>query len=63
VNVGKYYKADTLILGGDITGKLLILIVRQSDGSFKADFLGLSTTMRTSSEIESLEKKIRNSGY
>jgi len=62
-SAAKSYKADVLILGGDMTGKLLIPIVRHSNGSFTADFLGANLTMKTPAEVESLEKKIRNSGY
>ena len=32
LNAGKFYKASVLILGGDVTGKMIVPIVKQSDG-------------------------------
>ena len=32
LNAGKFYRADVLVLGGDMTGKALVPIVRQQDG-------------------------------
>jgi Icc-related predicted phosphoesterase len=62
VNAAKFYKADTLILGGDITGKIIILLIEQPNGSYIANFLGAKHTAKTKEEIESLEKNIRFTG-
>ncbi len=40
LNASKAYKADSLILGGDITGKLLIPIVERSDGRYDLNLFG-----------------------
>jgi uncharacterized protein len=40
INAAKFYKAQTLILGGDITGKVMIPVVDQGNGSWVADYLG-----------------------
>ena len=40
LNAAKVYKADRLILGGDITGKLLVPIVETNDGKYSANVLG-----------------------
>ena len=63
LNAAKFYQAQVLILGGDITGKMIVPIVRQPDGTFTSEFLGTPQTLRTTDERESLEKNIRNSGY
>jgi Icc-related predicted phosphoesterase len=34
VNAAKFYQANILILGGDMTGKMIVPIVEQGDGSF-----------------------------
>ena len=39
LNSAKVFKADWLIMGGDITAKILTPIVLQPDGTYKADFL------------------------
>lgn len=63
VNSAKAYRANVLILGGDITGKMIVPIVDQSDGSFAATFIGTSRIMKTNAEREELEKTIRYTGY
>ena len=40
LNAAKVYKADCLILGGDITGKLLIPIVEMQDGRYSVTLFG-----------------------
>jgi Icc-related predicted phosphoesterase len=35
LNAGKAYKVDVLILNGDITGKMLIPIVRKGDREYE----------------------------
>ena len=40
LNAAKVYKADALILGGDITGKVLLPIVERSDGKFEVSLFG-----------------------
>jgi hypothetical protein len=63
VNAAKVYKANALILGGDITGKMIVPIVEQPDGTFLANFLGDTKIMKTDAERQDLEKNIRYSGY
>lgn len=63
VNSAKTYRADVLILGGDITGKMIIPIVEQPDGTYAATFLGSSRVMKTRAEVEELEKSIRFNGF
>jgi len=62
INAGKIYKADVLILGGDITGKMIVPIVKQGN-EYHADFIGKKWILNNEKELESLEKKIRDSGY
>jgi hypothetical protein len=63
LNAGEAYKADVLIMGGDITGKMIVPVVEGRDGSFSVEFLGEKYELRREGEIESLEKKIRGVGY
>ena len=32
INAGKFYQANVLVMGGDITGKLLIPIIKEKNG-------------------------------
>jgi Icc-related predicted phosphoesterase len=63
LNAAKFYEANVLILGGDITGKMIVPMVEQGDGSAVADFVGVREVVKTADERQALEKKIRNSGY
>jgi hypothetical protein len=63
LGAAKFYKADILVLGGDITGKLVIPIVDLADGTFKADYLGKDEVAKTPEELKRLEQLIADSGY
>lgn len=63
LNAGKFYQADVLILGGDITGKVMIPLVRQTNGNFSAHLMGADETAASASELQALEKRIRDAGY
>jgi Icc-related predicted phosphoesterase len=59
----KEYKPNVLILGGDITGKMIIPIVAQSQAEWTTTLLGEQLTMRSEAEVQAIEKKIRAIGY
>lgn len=63
LNAAKFYQANVLILGGDITGKMIVPLVEQGDGTRVADFLGVREVIKTPDEQKAIEKRIRNSGY
>ena len=63
VNAAKFYKASTLIMGGDITGKLMIPVIKEPTGKFQATFLGSKHTAGNDQELQELQKAIRFAGY
>ena len=62
INAAKFYKAHYLILGGDITGKIMIPIVDMGNGKWFADYLGEKKNMSKITEVEELEKSMGDSG-
>jgi uncharacterized protein len=62
VNAGRFYSADALLLGGDITGKAIVPMRRQN-GGFTARFIGRDVSVAAGDEADALEKKIANLGY
>lgn len=65
LNAAKYLKADTLIMGGDITGKRIVPIVEQADGTWKGSIYGVdhqAVIMTTEEEILDFEKRARFAG-
>ncbi len=63
VNAGKFYKMDALILGGDITGKMIVPIVERQDGTSAANYLGNDFQFPTEEDIVTFEADVRNAGY
>lgn len=61
LNAAKFYKAEVLILGGDITGKVMTPIV-ESDGRFTCSYQGTELAMTSKSEVEEFRKKAAESG-
>jgi len=63
LSASKIYKANILILGGDVTGKMIVPIIRQSDESYRCDFVGRELVAKTDEEARRIEENIRDSGY
>lgn len=62
LNAAKFYKADVLILGGDITGKVMIPIVEQLDGAYNCTYQGDELRLKTRQEADVLMTKAADSG-
>ena len=62
LNAAKAYRADALVLGGDITGKLLVPIITEDDGRVSASMFGQVRYANSEEEIAGLEKDLRQSG-
>lgn len=62
LNAGKFYGADILLMGGDITGKMLIPIVQTAGGGFETHLFG-RTRQVTPEELPALTKQIADAGY
>jgi Icc-related predicted phosphoesterase len=63
INAGDFYKANILILGGDMTGKAIIPIVAQPSSSFWVDFLDNHVDLKNSEDASQMEKIISDRGY
>jgi Icc-related predicted phosphoesterase len=62
VNAGKFYGASVLILGGDVTGKMLVPIARQKDGSYLASSAGKELRLE-GEEATALEQQVSDMGF
>ena len=62
LNAPKVYKARVLVMGGDITGKMVIPIVAERDGTWSATLFERRERMHSEAEVEALEKRIRANG-
>jgi len=61
INSAKVYDAKVLILGGDITGKVMVPIVEQPDGRYALNFFGDSTTIKKE-KLQETKKELLNAG-
>ena len=62
LNAAAFYKADLVVLGGDVTGKVMVPVVAHN-GYWQATVRGETIRMETKAELEEVEKKIRNAGH
>lgn len=62
LNAGRVYDADVIIMGGDITGKLIIPILEGASGTYTCEFYN-GRSVRAGAELEELERSIHNVGY
>jgi Icc-related predicted phosphoesterase len=61
LNAAKFYDADVLICGGDMTGKAIVPIVEEN-GHFTVTLGGQAQTV-TSDQVSDVEGQIRRKGY
>ena len=63
INAAPVYKADVLVLGGDLTGKAIQTIVRQAGGRWRCRFIGTAYDVEEGPELDALERLIEDHGY
>lgn len=63
LNAASYYDVGLLILGGDLTGKALVPVVRREDGGYEARFLGRTAVAHDEAELREIEKQVRLNGF
>ena len=62
INAGKFYKANALVLGGDICGKMVVPLIARGK-RWEARFLGRDFIAETPVECAEIEKNIRMNGF
>jgi Icc-related predicted phosphoesterase len=61
LNAAAFYKADIVVLGGDVTGKVMVPIVAHT-GYWQVVVRGETLRMETQHELDDVQKRIRNTG-
>ncbi len=62
LNAARFYGVQAIIMGGDLTGKLLVPLVEEAQG-YRALLLGQPMLARDDAELAELEKNIRFNGF
>src|SRR6266571_2815302 len=63
LNAARFYSTDVLVLGGDLTGKVVIPLVRQGSNRYSARFQGEQHLVDGESARAALEKRVRFNGF
>lgn len=63
LNAGKFYGADVLVMGGDVMGKLVIPIIREAGGRYRATIHGRVERLQTVAELEAARERIGFLGF
>ncbi len=63
ISAAKFYEADTLILGGDMTGKAIIPIIAQGGDKYKVTLLEQESILEGKEAVDKMVATIQNRGY
>jgi uncharacterized protein len=61
LNAAAFYKADMVVLGGDVTGKVMVPILTYP-GYWELTYAGERIRLETKAELDDIERKIRDRG-
>jgi Icc-related predicted phosphoesterase len=62
LNAGAFHKADVLIMGGDMTGKAMVPIVKRAN-DWRLTLQDQEHVLTTEDEVKAMEKRILDRGY
>jgi Icc-related predicted phosphoesterase len=62
LNAARVYEAQVLVMGGDITGKIIVPLVGNGDGVWRGEIFDEPVEAREGEELEALQKRIRTMG-
>lgn len=63
LNAGKFYEADQLILGGDMTGKAVVPFIHQGGSKYRVTLLEQVFDISNEDELIDMKKRVRSRGY
>lgn len=63
VNGAKFYGANVLVMGGDLTGKAVMPIAEQPDRTYLAYQHGQDVRLKTKEEVDEFIKRVTNMGF
>ena len=62
LNAAGVYEAQALVLGGDVTGKMIVPLVSNGDGVWRGEIYEEAVEARAGDELQALQKRIRTMG-
>lgn len=61
LNAAAAYEADVLVMGGDVTGKVVVPLVEAGDGRYHVELFGQGQDV-SAADLEEMEHRIRSNG-
>jgi Icc-related predicted phosphoesterase len=63
ISAAKFYEVDTIILGGDMTGKAIVPIIAQGGDKYKVTLLDQESILEGQDGVDEMVRIIQNRGY
>ncbi len=63
VNAADFYGTQILIMGGDVTGKMVVPIAKQPSGAYLTTFAGEDLEFTSEEDVASFKKQLANMGF
>jgi Icc-related predicted phosphoesterase len=63
VNAADFYGTQILIMGGDVTGKMVVPIARQQSGVYLTSFAGDNLEFTSEEDVRTFERQLGNMGF
>jgi uncharacterized protein len=63
VNAADFYGTQILIMGGDVTGKMVVPIAKQTSGAYLTSFAGEDLEFTSEDDVASFKKQLSNMGF
>jgi len=63
INAGKFYDVNVLVMGGDITGKLLIPIIKEQNDHYRVTLQGRVEQLTTEEDLKNLKARLDILGF
>src|SRR2546421_9267208 len=63
INAGKFYGAGVLILGGDVTGEMVVPLAKQSDGSYLSSYARQEGRLQGGDETRKIAERVADMGF
>lgn len=63
LNAGKFYGAQVVIMGGDMSGKMVVPIIKGSNGVYTSRFQQADVRMDTEEEMRKFTQRLRDMGF
>jgi uncharacterized protein len=63
LNAARFYEVDALVFGGDLMGKLLIPLVRDASGTWRARLQGQNHHLRSEEDLAEFKRTMQTLGF